>query len=330
MLVDSLVGRTDLSQLEVVRPSGHHPVQFRRLTTVSESTSPYLRCVNSLILRHRPVLQAIVSPLAPRCSAPSRRPLRLPPRYDGLPARQRPRRLLAKPCRSVNRIESLETPSLSHVAPSGVSERSGAIRLPPVSKSLPPCCAPLELRPLPPPALPGICGTPSLSVTPSAQPDPRGFPVGVCAPPTGLPVLLLSPSSRMPPPIPRRNRSVPASLASRPLSAFPLINGGSASALPVSRPARRLLTLAYVLAKSPRGDPSSSECLSPIRYLLAPRRLLPAGATVAGRDSHPLGYSAFPRRTSISDMRMAFSTPFHWSLKYRLAASGIRRTCKVY
>ena len=31
--------------------------------------------------------------------------------------------------------------------------------------------------------------------------------------------------------------------------------------------------------------------------LLAPLRLLPAGATVAGRDSHPLGYSAFPRRT---------------------------------
>ena len=54
-----------------------------------------------------------------------------------------------------------------------------------------------------------------------------------------------------------------------------------------------------MLAESPRGDPSSSECFSPIRYLLAPLRLLPAGATVAGRDSHPLGYSAFPRRTLI-------------------------------
>ena len=45
---------------------------------------------------------------------------------------------------------------------------------------------------------------------------------------------------------------------------------------------------------------SSSECFSPIRCLLAPLRLLPAGATVAGRDSHPLGYSAFPRRPSSS------------------------------
>ena len=55
---------------------------------------------------------------------------------------------------------------------------------------------------------------------------------------------------------------------------------------------------ACVLAKSPSGDPSSSECFSAIRCLLAPLRLLLAGATVARRDSHPLGYSAFPRRTT--------------------------------
>ena len=42
----------------------------------------------------------------------------------------------------------------------------------------------------------------------------------------------------------------------------------------------------------------SSKCFSPVRYLLGPLRLLPAGATVAGRGSHPLGHSAFPRRTS--------------------------------
>ena len=54
---------------------------------------------------------------------------------------------------------------------------------------------------------------------------------------------------------------------------------------------------ACVLAESPSGDPSSSECFSAFRYLPAPLRLLPAGATVAGRDSHPLGHSAFPRRT---------------------------------
>ena len=44
-----------------------------------------------------------------------------------------------------------------------------------------------------------------------------------------------------------------------------------------------------MLAESPSSDPSSSECFSPIRYLFAPLRLVPAGATVARRDSHPLG-----------------------------------------
>ena len=74
---------------------------------------------------------------------------------------------------------------------------------------------------------------------------------------------------------------------------LPRINGGSASALPVSRPAQRSLRVAAcVLAESPTGDPSSSECFSAVRYLPAPLRLLPAGATVAGRDSHPLGHSA--------------------------------------
>ena len=47
----------------------------------------------------------------------------------------------------------------------------------------------------------------------------------------------------------------------------------------------------------PCGDPLSSKCFSPVRYLLGPLRLLPAGATVAGRVSHSLGHSAFPRRT---------------------------------
>ena len=55
---------------------------------------------------------------------------------------------------------------------------------------------------------------------------------------------------------------------------LPRINGGSASALPVSRPAQRSLRVAAcVLAESPTGDPSSSECFSAIRYLPAPLRL---------------------------------------------------------
>ena len=39
------------------------------------------------------------------------------------------------------------------------------------------------------------------------------------------------------------------------------------------------------------------ECFSPCRYLHEPPWLLPAGATVAGWDSHPPGKRAFPRRT---------------------------------
>ena len=122
----------------------------------------------------------------------------------------------------------------------------------------------------------------------------RGFPCCCCLP-----------LARMPPPIPRRNRSVPASLAFPTAVSLPRINGGSASALPVSRPAQRSLRVAAcVLAESPTGDPSSSECFSAVRYLPAPLRLLPAGATVAGRDSHPLGHSAFPRRTKTVGYRL--------------------------
>ena len=62
---------------------------------------------------------------------------------------------------------------------------------------------------------------------------------------------------------PRRSRPMRASLASRPMVAFPV----------------------------------TPKCFSRSRYLLQPLRLLPAGATVAGRDSHPLRDGAFPRRT---------------------------------
>ena len=59
----------------------------------------------------------------------------------------------------------------------------------------------------------------------------------------GFPCCVQSPLPYMPPPIPRRNRSVLASLTSRPLAAFPFLRQGSASALSVSGPARRLLAL---------------------------------------------------------------------------------------
>ena len=59
-------------------------------------------------------------------------------------------------------------------------------------------------------------------------------------------------------------------------------------------------TLGFALRHTPsniRGGPLSPECFSPCRYLHEPPWLLPAGASVAGRDSHPPDGSAFPRRT---------------------------------
>ncbi len=81
---------------------------------------------------------------------------------------------------------------------------------------------------------------------------------------------------------------------------LPRINGGSASALLVSRPAQRLLRVMARMVAEPPKAVLLSECFSPYRCLYGPLRLLPAGATVAGRDSHPQGNGAFPRRTPIS------------------------------
>ena len=58
--------------------------------------------------------------------------------------------------------------------------------------------------------------------------------------------------------------------------------------MPVSRPARRSLALRPTWSLSRPGRPVAPECFSRSRYLLQPLRLLPAGATVAGRVSNPL------------------------------------------
>ena len=134
----------------------------------------------------------------------------------------------------------------------------------------------------------------SLSATPPAQAGPRGFPVGACAPPTGLPVLLLSPSSRMPPPVPRRNRSVLSSLASRPLSAFPVLTAGRLPHCPF----RGLLSVHFALR------PACS--LNRPQAILLHRSASVQFVTSLHRsdcfrlERHPLGHSAFPRRTSTS------------------------------
>ena len=105
-------------------------------------------------------------------------------------------------------------------------------------------------------------------------------------PPKGLPCCHRPPLPCVPPSLPRRSRPVRASLASRPVAASP-----------VSRPARPPLALRSSWSLSRPGRPVAPECFSRSRYLLQPLRLLPAGATVAGRGSHPLGDGAFPRRT---------------------------------
>ena len=55
-----------------------------------------------------------------------------------------------------------------------------------------------------------------------------------------------------------------------------------------------------VAARMVAKPPLAARCVGVLqtsRYLHHPLRLLPAGATVAGRDSHPLKNGAFPRRT---------------------------------
>ena len=119
----------------------------------------------------------------------------------------------------------------------------------------------------------------------------------MCAPPTGLPVLLPPPSSM------RAAATTPAEPAGAYVAHFPARGslprktGGSASALRVSRPARRSLALRPVWSLGCPRRPVSPKCFRLCRYLHRPLRLLPAGATVAGRDSHPLRDGAFPRHT---------------------------------
>ena len=151
----------------------------------------------------------------------------------------------------------------------------------------------------PPPALPGFCGTTSPSATLPARPAPHGVPVDVCAPPTGLPVLPPPPSSM------RAAATTPAEPAGARVTHFPAggslprTTGGSASALAVSGPARRSLALRPAWSLSRPMRPTPSKCFRLCLYLHNPLRLLPAGATVAGRDSHPLWGGAFSRRTIV-------------------------------
>ena len=94
--------------------------------------------------------------------------------------------------------------------------------------------------------------------------------------------------------------SVPASLSSPSANGLPLITGGSASVSPCFEACSTFTRVpARMVAEPLQSGPLSPECFRPFRYLHDPPWLLPTGATVVGRDSHPLEEGAFPRRTVI-------------------------------
>ena len=66
-------------------------------------------------------------------------------------------------------------------------------------------------------------------------------------------------------------------------------------------------------------------CFNPCRYLHEPLWLLPAGATVAGWDSHPPGKRAFPRRTEKSGLGLRVS----WDFGQENGAGSLRPTSAV-
>ena len=163
---------------------------------------------------------------------------------------------------------------------------------------LSPASAAASLAALPRPALPGVVSRTGLSATPTGPACPsrgsgwfvprhrRGFPC--CAhPPSCMRAAAITPAE----PVGALVARFPAD------GSLPRFTGGSASALPVSRPAQRSPKLRPAYSLNRPWRPFSSECFRRCRYLLRPLRLQPAGATVAGRDSHPLRDGAFARRT---------------------------------
>ncbi len=155
--------------------------------------------------------------------------------------------------------------------------------------------------PFPPPALPGFSGTTDPSATLTARPAPRGVPVDVCRiSPRASRVAAFFPFHACQRHYPDGSGSVPASLSSPSANGLPLKTGGSASVLSVSRPARRSLAFRPACSLSRPWRPLTPECFRPFRYLHDPPWLLPTGATVVGRGSHPPEEGAFPRRTALS------------------------------
>ena len=99
------------------------------------------------------------------------------------------------------------------------------------------------------------------------------------------------------PPLPRRNRRVPASLTSRPVAALPETTAGRLPHHAFRGPSAFTRVAARMVAEPPQATPTS-ECFEQCHCLHRPLRLLPAGATDAGRSSHLPRNGAVPRRTT--------------------------------
>ncbi len=152
--------------------------------------------------------------------------------------------------------------------------------------------------PFPPPALPGITGTTSLSATPYGPAWPSrasGWWLSTTAGASRVASDLLV---CVPPPLPRRDRWVLSLPASPATAAFPVRKPGR---LP-HYPFRGLLSVYSRFSPHTRrvawrpSTPEASEMSLPT----SPLRLLPTVATSVGWDSHPLKFRAFSRRTSES------------------------------
>ncbi len=112
----------------------------------------------------------------------------------------------------------------------------------------------------------------------TAQPDPRGLPVGGhVPPPLGLPVLRSIPSACMLTPLPRWDHRM-LSLISSGGFCLPRKSGGSAPTSCLSRPAQRSLTFRPACSPSRPRRPSAPKA-STVSLPPPPLRLLPAGAT---------------------------------------------------
>lgn len=145
-----------------------------------------------------------------------------------------------------------------------------------------------------------------------------GFPCCVCLP---LSYMLSS--------IPRRNHRLHFARFTYD-DGLPRIVAGSASAKFVSRPAQRSLALQPACSPSPFSGPSTPEASAvslPVRLL----QLLPVGAKVTGRDSHPLKNSAFSRRTTVSvrPYHVALSGCFCFIASIRSGAKGSNSSMRL-